>query len=174
MLTTLTIADIQEWNKNYKATNKGFKDYYDQGEEDKMYAAFYYLLRYYSFKDNCIAALQQLKILTATENFLETEALKEWLVLHEWLGAKKLITFLVDNNIHEERAALEITDLNIAVELQPFIQLSTFCEIFQILYWELQLHLPVNERVFDETGHYYYYISPEPAEVRVKKLLGKL
>ena len=175
MLTTLTIEDILEWNRNYKNNRqKGYADVYRISEEQKMYGSFYFLVNYYFFRENCNAALKKLKLITGAENFLETNEIKEWVIFHQWLGSKKLVSFLVDYNVDVEHSTLEIVGLNMFVELNTFMPLVIFCEVFKILYRELQLHLPESERTFDESGN-YYYTSPNPLSphVRIKNWLQK-
>ena len=175
MLPALTIEDILEWNKSHKSIQRISPNYYKESEEDKMYAAFNYLLQYYSFKESCITALARLKEISADENFLETPEIKEWLLFCEWFGTEKLVTFLVDNEPDEEKNTLKILGLNMHVVLSSFIPLIIFCEVFQIIYWELQLHLPENEREFDKPGYYYYTTpDPEPPEMRVQEWLWKI
>ena len=110
-----------------------------------------------------------------TENFLQTGTISEWARTYEWLGSKRLVTFLVDNKPDEQNNSLEILSLKMHIELKPFMPLVVFCEVFQILHGELQLHLPANERKFDRPGYYYYPVAePTSADIRVKKWLEKL
>jgi hypothetical protein len=175
MLTALTIEDILEWNKSHKSVQRISPNYSKESEEDKMYAAFYYLLQYYSFKESCITALVKLKEISADENFLESPEIKTWLLFYEWLGTKNLVTFLIDNEPDEEKNILKILGLNMDVELLPFIPIIIFCEIFQILYWELQLHLPESKKEFDKPEDYYYRSpDPVPAALRIRAWLKVL
>ncbi len=175
MLDLLTIEDILEWNCHYKNSHKSFMSAYNIGEEEKMYGSFHYLVNYYFFKENCNNALKKLKPITVAENFLETDNIKQWVLFHEWLGAKKLASFLKEYAIDVEHSTLEIAGLKIFVELKPLIPLVVFCEVFQILHRELQLHLPDNERAFETYVHYYYTYRGEllPGR-RVKNWLAKV
>jgi len=172
MLTILTIQDIFDWNRYYKNSRQPGEDFYNSSEENKMYASFHYLLKYYFFRENCVVALQKLRAICVAENFLETNAISEWTRAYEWLGTKKLVTFLVDNEPDEKNDALKILSLNMHVELKPFMPLAVFCEIFQIIYWELQLHLPAGERKPADTKEYQY--PSLPPGTRVKEWLGKI
>ncbi len=168
------MQDIFEWNRHYKNHRQSYGGFYNASEESKMYANFHYLLNYYFFRENCVVALQKLQAICVAENFLDTEAISEWARAYEWLGTKKLVTFLVDNEPDEKNNALKILGLNMYVELKPFMPQAVFCEVFQIIYWELQLHLKEDKREFDEPGHYYYTPpNPIPPEIRVKEWKGK-
>ena len=59
---------------------------------------------------------------------------------------------------------IEDTDQN------RFVRGAAFCEIFQVLYWELQLHLPEKERVYDTSVKH----SLRLPDVRVKEWLEKV
>lgn len=175
MLTALTIQDIFDWNRDYKKHQQSFGSFYNASAESRMYAGFHYLLNYYFFRENCVAALQKIKAIAGEDNFLDMVATREWARAYEWLGAKKLVTFLVDNEVDEQNQAMEILSLNLFVELKPFMPLVVFCEVFQVIYWELQLHLPADERKPADPKEYYYQAPPpEPPAWRVKEWLGKL
>ena len=164
MLTVLTVEDIMEWSRSYKSNRNKFADVYRFDEADKMHGSFHLLIKYYFFKENCITALKKLKPIADEENFLQTGEIKEWLLFHEWLGSKKLASFLTDYNINIENSTLEIARLNLFVELNTFMPIVAFCEIFRILYGELQLHLPENERVFTKREN--YNLRAEDARVK--------
>ena len=169
MLTVLTVEDIMEWNRCYKNSRNEFADIYKLSATDKMYGSFHLLINYYFFKENCINALKKLKPIVATDNFLQINETKEWLLFHEWLG-KRMTAFLADHNIDFENSTLEIPGLQLLIELIPFIPIAAFCEIFQVLYWELQLHLPEKERVYDTSVKH----SLRLPDVRVKEWLEKV
>lgn len=169
MLTVLTVEDIMEWNRCYKNNRNEFADVYKLSEVDKMYGSFHLLINYYFFKENCTNALKKLKPITAIDSFLQTNEIKEWLLFHEWLG-KRMTAFLADHDIDLENSTLEIPGMQLLIELKPFMPIIAFCEIFQVLYWELQLHLPENERVYDNSVKH----SLRPADVRVREWLGKV
>jgi len=169
MLTVLTVEDIMEWNRTYKSNRNGFADIYKRSEADKMYGSFHLLINYYFFKENCLAALKKLKPIAATEFFLQTGEIREWVLFHEWLGSKRLASFLIEYSIDTEHSTLEIARLNIFVELNAFMPIVAFCEIFRILYWEWQLHIPENERVYDKPWKYNLH----PPNARVKEWLEK-
>lgn len=169
MLTVLTVEDIMEWNRCYKNNRNEFAEIYKLSEADKMYVSFHLLINYYFFKENCTNALKKLKSIEATDSFLHTIEIKEWLLFHEWLG-KRMTAFLADHNIDFENSTLEIPGLKLLIELKPFMPIAAFCEIFQVLYWELQLHLPENERIYDSSLKH----SLCPADLRVKEWLEKI
>ncbi len=146
IVAALTIQDILDWNRHYKMHKTSYGNYYTPSEESKMYAAFHYLTGYYFFRENCNIALQKLKEISSENAFLKTDAAKEWVCNYEWLGTKKLNSFLTDYNIYEEASVLEIKSLNIVVELSPFMPLVIFCKVFHTLHEALQLHLPAEER----------------------------
>lgn len=166
MLTVLTVEDIMEWNHCYKNKRNEFAEIYKLSEADKMYGSFHSLINYYFFKENCTNALKKLKLITVTDSFLQTIEIREWLLFHEWLG-KRTTAFLADHNINFENSTLEITGLELLIELKPFMPIAAFCEIFQVLYWEFQLHLPEDERVCDSS----HSLRPD---LRVREWLDKI
>lgn len=175
MQQVLTIEDIKDWLNNYKHNPGTFKAINRSSDEDLIHQNFLCVAQYLSFKDDCINALVKLKSIVHAENFTESAEIKAWLLMYEKLGPKELILFLTDCEPNEQNNVLKILGLDISVELKPFIPLIIFCEVFQILYWELQLHLPFNEREFDKPEYYYYTLpDPVPPEIRIRKFLKKL
>lgn len=145
MILPLTINDIREWLKeNASKYHKQKADEFpplEQGEVfeiDRFYSCYgdlKLLLDYYKLKGVCEQALKEL----LAGNIEDLNHLGKWAANYEQLGSQQLICFDNIEYLWLEDGVFQVSK-GIYTYTEPFLNMICFCRVFQLLYWDYELH----------------------------------
>ncbi|MBX9784439.1 MAG: hypothetical protein K2X48_14210 [Chitinophagaceae bacterium] len=141
----LTINDIREWLKeNASKYHQQKSNEFPPLQEDVFYEIdrFYIcygdlklLLHYYKLRGICEQALKEL----LSGNLNDFNQLGTWAAKYEQLGSQQLICFDKIEYLWLEDGEFEVSK-GIHTYTEPFLNMICFCRVFQLLYWEYELH----------------------------------
>lgn len=141
-MSVYTLSQIKDWlaanhqefleinSKPYPKLNNQLVDVYKKYRE---------LISYYEQNEACETALKKLyKILD--NDFKE---IQNWTQEYEILGAQTLLLFEVNYFDWTETIASDLVKIkeNCYTPFEPLENLHLFCKVFDVAYWEYQLHL---------------------------------
>ncbi len=140
-MTTLKISDIREWlidNRDEFQKLKAREYPPLDNEVYWMYTKLHQFILYYPYRHKCEEALKALEI-SLKENFVE---LIKWTKNNEVLGSQELLMFEIDyfDWIEDVDEHLLKIHEGLYTERQPFNNILCFCKIFQLLFWNNNIH----------------------------------
>jgi hypothetical protein len=151
------ISEIQEWVELH--TPRAFEDYPSLldflGSPDHQYRLLVRLLKSYSFKSECIKAINELRSIFDVNSSLEPVDLRTWIRRYRKLGSEDLQGFseeYFDYSV-STKPPLIIKPIELHIERAPFAEITQFYEIFYLLYWN-GYDSPFAERDSDEPSYY--------------------
>lgn len=139
----ITILELEDWSENNSSI------------DIEIRSEIIRLLNYKPYNQICKSALIKLKEIELEDTQSNIDLFKEWLLEYETLGSKTLLMFLIDhcNDTNE----LFLHSMNLKIDSLFFQSIINFCNIFNILYWQLQYHKSCDQRNYPSKEEYYYY-----------------
>lgn len=138
---TLVIDDIKEWLAENRQEYQNLKSQLFPPIDNQLYwlySQMHRLIEYSHFISSCEEALLRLSL------FIENKSpdLKSWVIKYELLGANDLLMFNIDYLDWKENVSSEVIKIqeNIYVERRPFECVIRFLQVFQLLYWDYEIH----------------------------------
>lgn len=169
MNVILDIADIQTWVNTNRDLYLGHSQHGRPFRLSTMYEECIKLLNYHFLTSHCSKALVEFRKVWPDLKDQDKNALVEWVHSYTELGSKKLLMFLVDFNEMADSIYMPTTEVHVAKI--DFKQIILFLNIFQILFWELQITTPDEERMFYQSRDYYHNSPDSVAALdRLRKL----
>jgi hypothetical protein len=137
----LKLDDIKQWlidnrNEYQKLKSQEFPPL--NNEVYWMYIRLHRFMEYYPFRHKCEESLKDLEI-SLNGNFFE---LVKWTKNNEILGSQELLMFEIDyfDWIEDVDEHLMKIHEGLYTERQPFNSILCFCKIFQLLFWDANIH----------------------------------
>lgn len=137
----LSISDIRKWlldnrDEYQKLAALEFPPLYN--EVYWTYNHLHDFIGYCQFFHECRYALKNLKPFL---NYNFSEIIK-WTKTHEILGSQKLLMFEVNHICWDEEVSEEVIKIHkgLYTERKPLADIICFCEIFQLVYWDKNIH----------------------------------
>ena len=134
----LKLSDIKEWlidnREEYQRSRAQEFPPFDNALY-RTYNHLYEFIQYYKYKQHCDKALSELDV----NNF---NRLSQWTREYEILGSQDLIMFEVNYMDWVEEVSSDKIKIHegLYTERKPFASILCFCEVFQHLYWNNEVH----------------------------------
>lgn len=140
-MNVLKIADIREWlienrNEYQKLKAQGFPPF--DNEVYWMYIRLHRFIEYYPCTHKCDKVLKDFKLLL-NGNFSE---IINWTKVNTILGSQELLMFKIDYFDWKEDVNEHLMKIHegLYTERKPFANIICFSKIFQLLYWDNNIH----------------------------------
>lgn len=140
-MIALKLIDIKKWlienRREYEVMKAQEFPPFDN-EVYWMYNHLHNFIEYYPYSHKCDEALKELKALSNC-NFSQ---IIKWTKTNEVLGSQQLLMFEVDYIEWSEDINEPILKIHkgLYTERKPFDSIIYFCKIFQLLYWDNNVH----------------------------------
>jgi len=141
MMQTLTLNEIKCWLIDNRDEYQELKSQEFPPFRNNLYNTYNILsdfIEYYTFRSKCRLALKELKAIEF-DNFSE---LPKWTQNYEILGSEDLLMFEINYFDWIEEVPNDKLKIHheLFTERKPFLNILSFCRVFQVLYWNYAVH----------------------------------